>query len=151
MKKGGFFSNLALKYQRFMYGRYGNDNLNRFISFFALFLCAISLFVKSSVLPFAILALLAFSFYRSFSKKHEQRRRENQAYLRASKPVKNYFKYWVVRIKSRKSHYVYTCAKCKGILRVPKSASPGKIEVKCPKCGASFARHIADADKRRIK
>ena len=142
MKTGGFFSNLALKYQRFMYGRYGQDNLNRFISFFALFLCVLSFFIRSLILTAAILILLVISFYRTLSKNHARRRAENQFYLRTSRPVKNYFKYLAVRVKSRKTHYVYSCAGCGGVLRVPKSAPPGKIEVKCPKCGATSARRI---------
>ena len=147
MKTGGFFSNLALKYRKFMYGRYGHDNLNRFVSFFSLFLCVLSFFIKTIVISVALLILLALLIFRSFSKDHARRRHENQVFLQVSRPVKNYFKYWFTRIKLRKSHYVFSCTGCGAVLRIPKSAQPGKVEMKCPKCGAKFQKRLTSGVK----
>ena len=130
------------KYRQFLYGRYGQDNLNRFISILALVLCVFSFFIGSIYLYVFILILFALSLFRSFSKNFAKRRRENQIYLNASKPVKRFFRYWRVRLKSQKTHRVYTCEKCHSILRVPKAAGSGKLEIKCPKCGESFTRRI---------
>ena len=140
MKIGNAFRGALDKYRRFLYGRYGQDGLNRVISFFALALCALSFAVRSPYLSAVIFALLIVSVFRSLSKNFARRRRENQIYEKAAKPVKRFAKYWFVRIKSRKTHRVYTCGDCHSILRVPKSAPKGKIEVKCPKCGVTSIR-----------
>lgn len=142
MKQNGFFRKMADGYRRFLYGRYGQDALNRFISVLALALCLISFFVKSSVLYIIILILFALSMFRSLSKSFAKRRIENQMYEMAAKPVKRYFRFWSVRLKSGKTHRVFTCASCGSILRIPKDAARGKIEIKCPKCGASFTKRI---------
>ena len=126
-----------------MYGRYGQDGLNRFISYLAIFLCILSFFVNSSIIYFSVLGLFVLSLFRSLSKNFARRRQENQLYEKAAKPVKRSFKYCVIRIKSRKTHRVFTCGKCHSILRIPKSAgNGGKVEIKCPKCGGAFTRYI---------
>ena len=136
------FRNLNGKFQRFMYGRYGQDALNRFLSFASLALCALSFFIHSLVIVLAMLAIFALIFFRSFSKNFARRRRENQLYEQAAKPVKHFFRYWFTRVKLHKTHWVYSCAECGRILRVPKSAGHGKIEVKCPKCHAAFIKRL---------
>ena len=149
MKIGNAFRGFLDKYKRFLYGRYGQDGLNRFISFFALALCVLSFIIRSPYISATIFALLIITVFRSFSKNFARRRRENQVYEKAAKPVKRVFKYWFVRLKSRKTHRVYTCRDCHSILRVPKSAPQGKIEIKCPKCGVmSIRRPGITADKR---
>ena len=136
------FRKVMDKYKRFLYGRYGQDKLNRFISYTAIALCALSFIVRSTLISVAVLILFAFSLFRSFSKNFAARRRENQIYEKAAKPVAHFFKYWYIRIKSQKTHRVYTCGKCHSILRVPKTAGGGKLEIICPKCGDSFTRRI---------
>ena len=128
------------KFRQFFYGRYGQDGLNRFISCLALILCAISFIVRSPYITLAILALLAISIMRSLSKNHVRRRRENQVYEKIARPAKRFFKYWFIRIKCRKTHRVYSCGSCHSILRIPKSAPRGTIEIKCTKCGGIFTR-----------
>jgi len=140
------FKNALEKYKRFLYGRYGQDKLNRFISYVAIALCVLSFIVRSSYLSVTVLILFVISLFRSFSKNFAARRRENAMYEKAAKPVKHVFKYWTVRFKSQKTHRVYTCAKCHSILRVPKTAGSGKLEIKCPKCGDSFTRRIGTRD-----
>ena len=130
------------KYRQFLYGRYGQDRLNRFISYLALALCAISFIIRTPILSISIFALFGLSLFRSMSKNHNRRRRENQIYETASRPAKRFFKYWFVRIKSRKTHMIYTCGKCRSILRVPKDAPQGRLEIRCPKCGDSFTRRV---------
>ena len=129
-------------YRRFLYGRYGQDGLNRFISVLALVFCVLSFFIRSNIVYICIFALFALSLFRSLSKKHAARRRENQAYEKAARPAKRFFKYWFVRIKSQKTHRVYRCDQCSSILRIPKSAGGGKFEIKCPKCGQTSTRRL---------
>jgi len=135
--------NFINKFQKFMYGRYGQDSLNRFLSFVSLALCVLSFFIHSVVIVVAILTVFVLIFFRTFSKNFTRRRRENQIYTQAAKPVMRFFKYWFTRIKLHKTHFVYSCAECGSILRVPRSAGYGKIEIKCPKCHASFTKRIS--------
>ena len=138
---GGAFRKLAEKYKKFLYGRYGHDKLNRFIYFISLALCILSFFIRSNIIYLSVLILFLISLYRSLSKDFKKRRRENQIYEKAAKPVRRFFKYWIIRFKSQKTHRVFMCEKCHSILRVPKDAKRGKIEIKCPKCNASFVKH----------
>lgn len=145
MRIGESFKKVSLKLKQFMYGRYGTDSLNRFISVLALALCFLSFIIRIAPLPYIVLGLLAISLFRSLSKNHVRRRRENSLYENAAKPVRRISKYWITRIKLSKTHKVYSCEKCHGILRVPKNAGRGgklKIEIKCPKCGTAFIRRI---------
>jgi len=136
-------------YRRFLYGRYGHDKLNRFISFTALGLCVISFFVRSFVLTIVIFTLLILSLYRSLSKNHARRMRENMLYDRAAKPVRRFFKYWLARIKSYRTHKIYVCSNCHSILRVPKSAGKRSPNSGRGTSGSSGSSRASDTDKRR--
>lgn len=78
-------------FQRFMYGRYGQDNLNRFLSIFALILCIISMLTQWVFLNSLALVLLFFSIFRMFSRKAEKRGQENLAFLRIRGKVTEFF------------------------------------------------------------
>lgn len=140
MRIGNIFKGARERLGKFFYGRYGQDNLNRFVAGLALVLCVISFFVRSPFITVVIFALFIISILRSVSKNFARRRREDQIYEKAVRPVKRYLKYWVMRIKMRKTHYIYSCKDCHSILRVPKSAPNGKLKIKCPKCGVTFTR-----------
>ena len=140
MKIGNIFKGAQEKFRRFLTGRYGQDGLTRFITGFALLLCVVSFFVRSPFITVAIFALLIITILRTLSKNFTRRRRENQIFEQAVKPVKRYLKYWFIRIKSRKTHFIYSCKECHSILRLPKTAPGGKLKIKCPKCGATFTR-----------
>jgi len=122
LKTNGMFQRIMEKYRRFLYGRYGHDSLNRFISVVALVLCALSFLIRSTLFPLTVFILLFISLFRQLSKNHARRARENQIYERAAKPVKKYLKFQYTRFKLRNTHKVFTCAKCHSILRVPKNA-----------------------------
>ena len=139
------FRKITEKYGKLLYGRYGQDGLNRFISLLAIAICLLSFLVRSMAITVSVLVLLAISLFRSFSKNFKARKKENEMYEKAAKPVKRLAKYWFIRLKSHKTHRVDTCEKCQSILRVPKAAGGGKIAIKCPKCGDSFVRRIGSA------
>ena len=48
------------KFQRFMQGRYGADELGRFLTILGLILIVINLFVRSSILSYVVLAILIY-------------------------------------------------------------------------------------------
>lgn len=123
---------------RFMYGRYGEDNLNRFLSILALILCIISLLTRWTVLSTLAIALLVFTMFRMFSRNTGRRQQENLAYLRAKGKITGFFSRIKKRLHDRKTHRYYKCPSCRQEVRVPKGK--GRIRIHCPKCQTSFER-----------
>jgi hypothetical protein len=122
--------------ERFMYGRYGQDDLGRFLSFLALILCLVALLTQWTMLNSLALALLFFCIFRIFSRNAEKRGPENLAFLRAKGKFTQSCHRLKTRLRQRKTHRFYKCPTCKQQLRVPKGK--GRIVILCPKCRTSF-------------
>ena len=121
-----------------MAGRYGMDQLNRFLSTAAMVLVIINLFVRSTLLWFCALAVLVYCYVRMLSRNMEKRRKENGRYLQIKYQLTNRFQNWRDRQKQKKDYCFFRCPACKAMLRVPKGA--GRIRVTCRKCGNAFER-----------
>lgn len=125
------------KIYRFMQGRYGNDQFNRFLMVLVLVLFVLSLFG----VPFAYLLAIAgmvYAYFRMFSRNIYKRRAENGVYMKYEYKVKQKFATWKRDMKQRKTHHIYKCPSCKQKIRVPRGR--GKIEIRCPKCNQTFIR-----------
>ena len=126
------------KFYRFMQGRYGVDQLYRFVFFLALVLMIINIFLRNPMLNLVVYALLILDIFRMLSKNHSARYAENQKYLQLTAK----FRYWLDQQKKlwqeRKYHHIYTCPKCKQKIRIPKGK--GNIMVRCPKCHFEFQK-----------
>ena len=121
-----------------MAGRYGADQLSRFLSFAALVLIVLNLFFRSSVLWVLVLVLLVLVYVRMFSKNFERRRMENESYLRWKYKLTGGVRNWLDRQKQRRDYVFFRCPACHAMLRVPRGK--GKIRVTCRKCGNAFER-----------
>ena len=121
--------------QRFMYGRYGNDQLNLFLLGLYLLFYLVSLFTRLDLFYFVGFALLAWSLFRMLSHNLERRRSENARFLRLAGP---FFDWLRLRrtIHRDKEHVYFRCPNCGQQLRVPRGR--GNITVTCRSCGASF-------------
>lgn len=126
------------KFYRFMAGRYGADQLSRFLSFLALALIVLNIFIRSSVLWGLSLVILVLVYLRMFSKDFEKRRRENERYLRVRNKLVGGFRNWNDRRKQSRDYVFFRCPGCHAMLRVPRGK--GKIRVTCRKCGNAFER-----------
>ena len=133
------FRRFGESFRRFMYGRYGFDELN-----IALLIVAVAVNLTNSILtvslPFSfvhtrivspflhllVVGLLGFSLFRAFSRNIYARQKENRWFRRQ----------WQ-RLRDRKNRY-YSCPKCRQTVRVPRGK--GKISIRCPKCGEKFIR-----------
>ena len=135
---GDCFMNLKEKFYRFMAGRYGGDQFSRFLSFVALALILVNLFVRSGVLWVLGIAVLVFIYVRMFSKNYEKRRKENERYLRWKYQFTSFFSNWMDRQKQRRDYVFFRCPSCHAMLRVPRGK--GKIRITCRKCGNAFER-----------
>ena len=121
--------------RRFMYGRYGVDQLNIFLLVAAVALNLVALLLSKLGAVCAILgvlvSLVSYGFlfwyiYRFFSRNLEKRILENRRYLARKS-----------QLTDRQNRY-YRCPNCKQTVLVPRGR--GKICIKCPKCSEKFIR-----------
>ena len=128
------------KLTRFMSGRNGNDDLNRF-----LLLCDVVLLLLGTVLSRwigricypLVLILLIVIYYRMFSRNIYKRADENNYYLRKKMKALSWFRLRKEQWVQRKEYKFFKCPSCKTTLRVPRNAGK-KIKIVCRKCGHSF-------------
>ena len=123
---------MGQRVSRFMYGRYGSDQLNRFLTYTSLVLMILSLIPRLWLLWIPALVLLIWSYCRTFSRKIYQRRRENEIFLKVNRPLTNWLRLQKNKHRDRKTHRYFRCSHCRAVLRVPRGK--GKIDVTCPKC-----------------
>ena len=123
---------LGYKMSAFMYGRYGTDELSKFLMILALILMVISWLTNLGLVYFAALACIIWSLWRTFSRKLDKRRRERERYLKLRKPIVDFFKLSKNKWRDRKTHVYFKCKKCRAVLRVPKGK--GSIVVICTRC-----------------
>jgi len=154
-------------FRNFMMGRYGTDELNRFILIVTLVLIVVGIFVPWRILDLLIVALLIYAYCRMFSRNINARYRENQMFLQKTAKFRN-------RMPKRQGGYggynangygaggynagynagagsnasvnpmadykVFRCPACGEKMKVPKGA--GKIRVKCPHCQTQFEKKV---------
>ena len=78
--------NIMRKFNAFMMGRYGNDDLTRFLNYMVLVLLALGILVSPFFSNVAF-ALLIFEYFRIFSKNINARSSENVAFLMLKRKV----------------------------------------------------------------
>lgn len=133
------FRRIGASIRRFMYGRYGSDELNLALLIFSVVLSLLntllSLFLHSSLiftgfiyplLHLLVMVMIALCLCRALSRSIDKRRQEN----------KRFRSLWS-RLTDRHNRY-FRCPKCRQMVRVPKKR--GKINIRCPKCGEKFIR-----------
>lgn len=164
-----FLYRLQESYNRFMYGRYGNDTLNHFLSFAYILLVVIGfifrilVFITQSIVLAKIryvlyilsLVIFAVTVFRSLSKNLGRRARENEVFMRwwgnwqpyftkqadKAKPKMRMF----VRKMQDTDHIYKKCPDCNAVLRLAKKR--GKHKTRCPACGKLFEVRVWFGDK----
>ena len=132
------------KFNKFMQGRYGVDELSRFTMGVALALIILTMFVNivnrsvGSVLDFLGIAAIVYAYFRIFSRNIQQRYAENQKYLQMTSKLRLRFNKEKNLMKQRKTHHIYSCPGCGQKIRIPRGK--GKIEIECPKCYTKFVK-----------
>lgn len=122
------------KIRKFMYGRYGPDELYKFEFILYIITLFIGIFFKSKVLSIVQLLLVISILYRPMSKKIYKRSNENQKFLKLKKVIFKPF----LNIKRNiqdKDHIYKKCHKCKTTLKLPLPMKRGFKHAKCPHCG----------------
>ena len=111
--------------RRFMYGRYGADQLGTALMMLGLVLCILGAFFWDFLSVLAWVVLIYYSF-RVFSKNIPRRRQENAWFLRVTAPLRD------------RQHRYFRCPGCRQSVRVPRGK--GKISISCPKCKEKFIK-----------
>lgn len=130
-----WMENCKWKIQRWMYGRYGQDELSVFLVILSVVLWITSYFFQTYVLGATAWIILLFATIRCYSKKIYKRREENTKFLRLIEKPRRWFRVKKNQWRDRKTHRYFRCKDCGAVLRVPKGR--GKIEITCPKCRAT--------------
>lgn len=125
------------KMYKFMYGRYGNDQLNRFLIVVSLILWIISIFT-TGFLGLIAVVLIGYSYFRMFSRNIYKRADENTRYLQMTYKIKGFTGRLRRDMATRKTHHIYSCPQCRQRIRIPKGK--GRIAVRCPKCSTEFIK-----------
>ena len=125
---------------RFMYGRYGADQLSNFVLWTYIVLYLLNLIAQSFIIYLGATALMIWSFFRMFSRNIYARNQENLKFLALKKRFKSFWKLLFDRVKDSPKKVYKKCPSCKAIVRLPRKK--GKHSVTCPKCHGHFEVEI---------
>lgn len=128
-----WFGNLGRKMQLWMIGRYGTDELSKFLVWAGLVLLIASYFRPLRFLSIFAWIVLIWSYFRIFSKNVVKRSRERETYMRLTAKIRSKINVYKRMFRERKTHRYFKCPRCKTMIRVPKGK--GKIAITCRKCG----------------
>ena len=97
-------NNLQNKIYRFMYGRYGIDELYKFSLIVYIILLILNIFINSKIIYTLEWILIFTMMFRSFSKQTTKRKIENNKYLKIKKKIIKPF-YDIKKISKIKTIY----------------------------------------------
>ena len=126
------------KFRQFMIGRYGTDGLNQFLSIASLVLLLIAIVSRIRLFTWLGVALLAFCYYRTFSRNISKRTEENYKFYTLKDRVGGKFRGLKEQWANRRIYHYYRCPQCRQKLRVPRGR--GRIQISCPRCGTQFIK-----------
>ena len=119
------FQKIREGFRRFLYGRYGMDELGAALLVSGLLLMLGARFWMA-ILLIPAYAALGFEIFRSYSRNVAARKKENAWFLRLIAPLRD------------RKHRYFRCPKCRQSIRVPRGK--GRVRVRCPKCGEQFEK-----------
>ena len=125
--------------RRFLYGRYGGDNLGRALMAAYLATYLIGLLARWGALCILSLLPAGWCLFRMLSRNLSARRRENDIYLALTAAPRRFLRAGG-RIHGDKTHRYFKCPNCGQQLRVPRVS--GTLKITCRACGAVFEEKI---------
>ena len=126
------------KMQRWMYGRYGYDELNRFLMISALICMVLSLFPRGGIFYLLTGVEMVYAYFRMFSRNISKRSTENRWFLNKTARIRTLFGKKKRELGQMRQYHIYRCPKCRQKIRVPRGR--GRIAITCRKCGTEFIK-----------
>jgi predicted RNA-binding Zn-ribbon protein involved in translation (DUF1610 family) len=130
------------KLNRFMLGRRGVDEFEKFIGIAVLVFLALYIWLRSALCYYIVIIGIVYGLFRLFSTNIPKRYRENEKYLEIknsfTKPKKKQTGGEAYRADRR--YRFFNCPGCGQKMRAPEGK--GRIRVKCPKCGKIFETEV---------
>ena len=123
---------------RFMYGRYGQDQFSRFLLIVCLVALVISFFVRIPGLGIVVLLLLGYVYFRTLSRNVTARYAENQKFLELKERFLGLFRRNGSHARQQQDHMIFRCPKCSQKIRIP--CGKWMVEITCPKCRTKFRK-----------
>jgi len=120
----------------FFQGRYGIDELYKFLFVVFIVIWILNSFIKNSILYYLGLIICVFAIYRMFSRKVENRQKENMKYIEIKTKVIGKIKLQKKKWDDRNTHIYRKCPNCRAEIRLPKKK--GKHTCNCPRCKKDF-------------
>ncbi|HHY81687.1 MAG TPA: hypothetical protein GX505_03280 [Clostridiales bacterium] len=124
------------KLARFMYGRYGTDQLNTALLVMYFLLLIINVFTRLIIIDILMWSVFIWTVFRTFSRNIYKRQKENRIFLNYWNPVKSEILLSARRLREIQTHRFRRCPQCKTVLRLPRRT--GKHLVRCPRCQNRF-------------
>jgi len=125
------------KIRRSMQGRYGMDELSKFLMAISIVMLLLATFTSNSMVNLVSFIIIGFVYVRMFSKNFYKCSLQNQKYLKLRNKLTGSWQNKISHFKQRKTHSIYNCPECKQKVRIPKGK--GKVKITCPKCRAEFS------------
>ena len=120
------------KIQRFMIGRYGIDELYKFLFNVYLILFFPNIFLRNSIITKIEFIILFIAIYRVLSKNIKQRRKENKMFLKVKKNIIKPF--LNIKRNLQDKEHIYKKCSCGTTLKLPLPKKYGIKHAKCPDC-----------------
>lgn len=127
---------LMYKMANFFQGRYGIDELYKFLFILFWIIAILSIFIRNPIIYLLEILICVFMFYRSLSRNIYKRQSENMRYLKMRDKVKGKITLQKRKWSERKTHIYRKCPNCKAEIRLPKKK--GKHVCTCPRCKKDF-------------
>ena len=124
------------KMANFFQGRYGIDELYKFLFILFWIIAILSIFIRNPIIYLLEILICVFMFYRSLSRNIYKRQSENMRYLKMRDKVKGKITLQKRKWSERKTHIYRKCPNCKAEIRLPKKK--GKHVCTCPRCKKDF-------------
>lgn len=124
---------------RFLYGRYGNDQLNRFLFgvYFVLWILSVLFFGWIGLILDCLCSATAiWLLWRMLSRDFPRRQAENERFLRWWGPVARWFSFQFTRVRDIRRFRYRRCPACGSMLRLP--VKRGRRTVTCRRCRHQF-------------
>ena len=124
------------KMANFFQGRYGIDELYKFLFILFWIIAILSLFIRNPIIYLIEMLICVFMFFRALSRNIYKRQNENMKYLKIRDKVKGKINLQKRKWADRNTHIYRKCPNCKAEIRLPKKK--GKHVCTCPSCKKDF-------------